>query len=139
LGLGAVDDFTDITSNMEIKEKLASVYDSVNDVDLWIGGLAEDRVNGGVVGEVFSEIIKDQFTRLRDGDRFFYLNELDHLLAIAPDLTETKLSDLILRNSSVTKIQDNVFLVTVPESSSGWGLITLGILAVLYREKYKIK
>jgi len=30
--------------------------------------LAEDHVHGGLVGETFFTILKDQFERLRDGD-----------------------------------------------------------------------
>ena len=139
LELGTATTFADITSNVEIQTRLASAYDSVDDVDLWIGGLAEDDFNGGVVGQVFHFIIKDQFSRLRDGDRFFYLNEneLEHLSVFVPDLTETKLSDIIKRNSDVAKIQDNVFIVSVPESSSVLAIIMVGIFGLGYFQRIK--
>ncbi len=74
-----------------------------------MGGLAEDHVNGALVGETFQVILLDQFTRLRDGDRFYYEN--DQLLSVlAPDVEDTTLSDIILANSSITSIQENVFL-----------------------------
>ena len=41
-----------------------SVYTDINDIDLWIGGLAENHVNGGMLGELFSAIVGDQFSRL---------------------------------------------------------------------------
>ncbi|XP_068622326.1 chorion peroxidase [Battus philenor] len=53
-------------------QRLSSVYQSPEDVDLWIGGLLEAPVEGGVVGVTFAHIIADQFSRLKKGDRYFY-------------------------------------------------------------------
>lgn len=72
LGLFPKRRFSHITSDPEVQGKLAAAYTTPNDLDLWVGGLAEDHVNGGLVGETFFTILKDQFTRLRDGDRFWY-------------------------------------------------------------------
>jgi hypothetical protein len=35
-----------------------------------VGGLAETHLPGSSLGATFTRIIVDQFTRLRDGDRF---------------------------------------------------------------------
>ncbi|XP_013137630.1 PREDICTED: chorion peroxidase [Papilio polytes] len=53
-------------------QRLSSVYQSPEDVDLWIGGLLEASVEGGVVGPTFANIIADQFIRIKKGDRYFY-------------------------------------------------------------------
>lgn len=131
LGLGGYSHFTEITSDLSVQNALASVYDSVNDIDLWVGGLAEEHVNGGIVGELFHTIIADQFSRTRDGDRFFYLND-EHLLSLAPDIERTTLSDIIRRNTSITNIQDDVFRVSasVPEPSAIFSLLAFGILGI---------
>jgi peroxidase len=127
LGLGAATGFADITSNVSIQNALASVYSSVDEIDLWVGGLAEDRANNGLLGQLFQSIIGDQFTRLRDGDRFFYQNDLE-LLALAPDIGNTRLSDIIRRNSTISTIQDNAFVVAqdVPEPSTLIPVLILG-------------
>ena len=44
-------------------------------VDLWAGGLAEDHSPGAVIGPTFGRIIADQFTALRDGDRYYFENQ----------------------------------------------------------------
>ncbi len=44
----------------------------MSNIDLWVGGLLETTVNGP--GEVFTAIIKDQFLRIRNGDRFWFEN-----------------------------------------------------------------
>ncbi|CAG5033888.1 unnamed protein product [Parnassius apollo] len=58
-------------------QRLSSVYNSPEDVDLWIGGLLEEPVEGGVVGATFAQMIADQFSRLKRGDRYFYENGPD--------------------------------------------------------------
>lgn len=108
-GLDAVDSFAEITSDVELQEKLESLYGDVNNIDLWVGLLAEDHVRGASVGELTQTILVDQFERLRDGDRFWYENiyqgrELQQL-------QDTSLSDIIERNTNVRGLQDNVFFM----------------------------
>jgi hypothetical protein len=110
LGLGRVESFEEISSDPDIQGRLASVYDSVDDVDLWIGGLSEDPESGSHLGELFSLILKEQFETLRDGDRFWYEETLskDEIRKVE----RTKLSDIIRRNTNIgDEIQDDVFHV----------------------------
>ncbi|KAG8180699.1 hypothetical protein JTE90_005796 [Oedothorax gibbosus] len=50
---------------------LPNFYSSVDDIDLFVGGLLE--VQKGL-GPVFKVIIREQFLRIRDGDRFWFEN-----------------------------------------------------------------
>ncbi len=101
-----------ITTDPEVAARFASIYNSIDDVDFWIGGISEDPVNGGLVGELFSQILTSQFTRLRDGDRFFYLTELEDLLKLDPNLQETTLSQVISQNTAAGyEMQRNAFVV----------------------------
>ena len=47
----------------------------MHNLDLYVAGLSETHINGGMLGETFYEICVDQFSRLRDGDRFWYQND----------------------------------------------------------------
>lgn len=118
LGLGAVSSFAEITSDAEIVARLEATYDSVDEIDLWLGAVAEDPVGEGLVGQLLSAIIVEQFTRLRDGDRFFYLNleENADLVALYPDIGDTRLSEVILRNSTIESMPANAFAVPEPAS-----------------------
>ena len=139
LGLLQYDDFIDLTGgDVNLAADFASVYDSIDDVDLWIGGLAEAHVNGGLVGETFNAIIADQFIRARDGDRFFFESSIDDLLWIDSEFESTLLSDIILRNSDIVALQSDVFtaVAAVPEPSSLAMLLSLcGITLVRRRRR----
>ncbi len=110
MGLEPVTDFSEISSDSSISGALASVYESVDQIDLWVGGLAEDHLPRAQVGETFHRILSDQFRRLRDGDRFFYRNYLPPSLA---DLLERQtLATIIRRNTDIGgELQQNVFIV----------------------------
>lgn len=110
LGLAPAANFSDITSDPETAAALAEAYGSVDDVDLWVGGLAEDPMPGAMVGQLFQTILVDQFTRLRDGDRFWYQT----LPQPAIDFVESStLADVIRNNTGVgDELADNVFMTT---------------------------
>jgi hypothetical protein len=117
-GLPRVSSFADITSNATIQTKLKDLYSSVDAIDLWVGGLSEDHLPGSSVGPTFQRIIADQFERIRDGDRFWY--QWTFKGAQFEAIERTRLSDIIRRNTSLTKIQDDVFFY---DSSTLAGLV----------------
>lgn len=106
-GLPPVKSFSEITKDSALQDKLRTLYGSVDNIDLWIGGLIEEHLPGSSVGPTFQRILVDQFQRIRDGDRFWYARIFRGPQLAA--LESTRLSDIIRRNTSITKIQDNVF------------------------------
>lgn len=115
-GLPRVTSFSQITSNPDLQARLASLYGDVDSIDLWVGGLAEDHVAGSSIGPTFRRIIADQFERIRDGDRFWYSRIFSGAQLQA--LQQTRLSEVIRRNTTITKIQDNAFFFD-PDSLAG--------------------
>lgn len=71
-GLWPVRQFNEITSDAELAARLQSLYKSVDNIDAWIGGLAEDHLPGSSLGPLVQGIWMREFTRLRDGDRLYY-------------------------------------------------------------------
>ena len=47
----------------------------VNDVDLFVGGLAEAPVGASQMGSTFTWIFQEQLDRLQEGDRLYYFNQ----------------------------------------------------------------
>ncbi|MEM7234487.1 MAG: peroxidase family protein, partial [Planctomycetota bacterium] len=109
-GLSAASSFADVSSDPEIQARLASVYDSVDSIDVWIGGLSEDKLPGALVGELIFHVLQEQFSALRDGDRFWYRRTLPPSLQRLVE--EQTLADIIRRNTSIDdEISDDVFRV----------------------------
>ena len=110
-GLPPVYTFSDITNNTCVAERLESVYGDVNSIDPWVGGLAEDHVPGANVGPFIGTVLKQQFERLRDGDRFWYENDSSLSAKVRKEISTTCLSDVIIRNTKITRLAPNVFNV----------------------------
>ena len=107
-GLPRVTRFDQITPDRSVQRSLKKLYGSVNNIDLWVGGLAEKHVAQSSLGPLFQRILVDQFTRLRAGDSGWF----EHTLSgqqIA-EVRATHLSDIIMRNTSLTNIQPNIFV-----------------------------
>jgi peroxidase len=112
-GLPTITRFSDITPIVSIQTKLASLYKSPTDIDVWVYGLLEPKVGNSMVGPLFNAIISGNFVRLRDGDRLWYENRLT---CTQIDLiNSTRLSDIINRNACC-KVAENVFVVNFPQT-----------------------
>jgi hypothetical protein len=112
-GLPIVNSFAEVTSDSTLQAKLQDLYGDVNNMDALIGMLAEDHLPDAAVGPLAAAGLIAQFTRLRDGDRFWYENDGDFTAEEIAALQATRLSDIIQRNTSLTTLQENVFFVPV--------------------------
>ncbi|MEM9303739.1 MAG: peroxidase family protein [Pseudomonadota bacterium] len=110
LGLRPARRFADISSDPEVVERLARTYATPDDIDLWVGALAEDPVPGAPVGELHRAMLVDQFVALRDADRFWYERVLDGRQR--REVERTTLADIIRRNTTIgDELQNDVFRV----------------------------
>ncbi|MEM6934812.1 MAG: peroxidase family protein [Pseudomonadota bacterium] len=99
MGLAPVRSLEAISSDPEVSRRLLATYNSPDQVDAWIGGLAEDALEGAMVGELVGAVIADQFERLRDGDRFWYTRILNR--EQRQEVEQTRLADVIRRNTTI--------------------------------------
>lgn len=73
----------------------------LNKVDLWVGGLAEKKMDfGGMLGSTFAFIFEMQLERLQDADRFYYLSRVQGLNLIS-ELEGNSLAKMMLRNTDL--------------------------------------
>ncbi|MEH7876849.1 peroxidase family protein [Rhizobium laguerreae] len=81
----------------------------LNDVDLWIGGLAEAIMPfGGMLGSTFNFVFEMQMEKLQNGDRFYYLQRLDGLHLFG-EMENNSFAALIMRNTDATHLPSDVF------------------------------
>jgi hypothetical protein len=111
-----------ITSDPLIASALEGLYGTADNVDLFPGGLAEDPLADSLLGELLTTLWVDQFTRLRDGDRFYYERPGSLTSEELALVKGTTFADILLRNTSITDLQENVFIVPEPATIA---LVTL--------------
>jgi hypothetical protein len=110
LGLRPYTTFAQLTSDPVLQRNFQTVYGTVNNVDLFMGGLAEAHAPGARVGPTFQQIIWRQFENLRAGDRFFWQNQAFDP-ATAAMISHTTLTTLMLRDTDTTAtLPANLFL-----------------------------
>ncbi|MFJ4453020.1 peroxidase family protein [Pseudomonas sp. NPDC089392] len=81
----------------------------VDAIDLWIGGLAEEKTPfGGMLGTTFNFVFENQMEKLQDGDRFYYL-ERTAGLSMNAELESNSFAKLIMANTSATHLPGLVF------------------------------
>ena len=134
-GLPAINTFSEISSDVSIQAGLQWLYGDVNKIDAWVGALSEDHLPGSQVGPLITAGLIEQFTRLRDGDRLWFLSDLELSIADQNWLLTRRLSDVIRENTSISNLQDHVFFMQIPEPSSGLALSVSVLMLASGRRK----
>ena len=82
----------------------------LDNVDFWIGGLAEQiNLNGGVLGSTFEYVFRTQMEALQDGDRLYYLPRIEGT-DYEESLQDNSLAQLIRANTDIKHLPGNIFL-----------------------------
>lgn len=83
----------------------------VNDIDLFVGGLAEAPVGASQMGSTFTWIFQEQLDRLQEGDRFYYFNQLKDDPLLLADINAQHFSDIVARNTGLDHLHYSIFKV----------------------------
>ena len=79
----------------------ADVESGINNVEFWIGGLAEAIMPfGGMLGSTFGFVFQHQMENLQNGDRFYYLGRTAGMNMLA-ELENNAFAEIIVRNTSL--------------------------------------
>jgi Ca2+-binding RTX toxin-like protein len=82
----------------------------LGDIDLWIGGLAEEKMPfGGMLGSTFNFVFETQLESLQNGDRFYYLSRTAGM-HFGTELENNSFAKLVMANSDVTHLSNTIFL-----------------------------
>lgn len=104
------DELLEIPSAM--REHFKDVYNHVDDIDIYAGGLAERPVEGGAVGATFAHMMGAQFRDLKFGDRFYFENggcETIFTPEQVNELRKVTLSSLICTCTDTNTVQKDPF------------------------------
>ncbi|MFG1606599.1 peroxidase family protein [Actinoplanes sp. NPDC049265] len=81
----------------------------LDDVDLWIGGLAEETMPfGGLLGSTFNYVFENQLTNLQNGDRLYYLARTPGM-NLRTQLEGNSFAELIERNTDAHTLKADSF------------------------------
>lgn len=58
-----------VLNNNDLARRLLQLYGTPDNIDVWMGGVAEPFARGGRVGPLFACLIASQFRKIRQGDR----------------------------------------------------------------------
>lgn len=119
-GLGRVNNFEDLLGSMNSQSiaAMAQLYECVDDIDLFSGGVSEFPISDGQVGPTFACIIGKQFETLRAGDRFWFETSMGPNAFTMDQLNSIKqvsLAQLICANSdNIVTLQQQALLLPHP-------------------------
>ena len=81
----------------------------VDDIDLWVGGLAEKQMPfGGLLGSTFNFVFETQMEALQNHDRFYYLARLAGLNFLT-EMENNSFAKLVMLNTDTTHLPADIF------------------------------
>ncbi|KAK2837242.1 hypothetical protein Q5P01_014454 [Channa striata] len=105
-----------VMNNSVLAKNLMDLYGTPDNIDVWLGGVAEPFVPGGRVGPLFGCLISKQFARIRQGDRLWWENDGVFTAAQRSSLAQTSFARIICDNTGITEVPQNPFLFRPRES-----------------------
>ncbi|XP_037666101.1 myeloperoxidase [Choloepus didactylus] len=100
-----------VLKNLDLARKLMAQYRTPNNIDIWMGGVAEPLEPGGRVGQLLACLIGTQFRKLRDGDRFWWENNGVFSTQQRRALAMISLPRIICDNTGITTVsKNNIFM-----------------------------
>ncbi|KAI9346954.1 heme peroxidase [Obelidium mucronatum] len=113
--LSPIVSWSDLTNDTAVQNTLKSLYPDINDLDPSVGIFAEDPTDPkSLVGPLTSKSIRDQFTRLRDGDRYWYQNPGVLTEEELQEFSSFSLGQMVVLNTQIKFFPDNPFVAIKP-------------------------
>jgi len=115
-GLPAYELWSDINPDPAVYTRLEKAYESIEDCDVYVCGLAEPPVSVVAnVGETFYTVIKEQYLRTRDGDRAWYESTGYLTNEQLKEARTLFLGDIIALNTKIPKSEIPCHVMALPD------------------------
>ncbi|XP_036080092.1 thyroid peroxidase [Rousettus aegyptiacus] len=89
--------------------RMRGLYEHPDNVDVWLGGLAEAFLPGARTGPLFACIIGRQMKALRDGDRFWWASDGVFSAAQRRELERHSLPRVVCDNTGLARVPADAF------------------------------
>uniref|UniRef100_A0A8B9XZR1 Thyroid peroxidase n=1 Tax=Bos mutus grunniens TaxID=30521 RepID=A0A8B9XZR1_BOSMU len=99
------------TANGSMADRILDLYGHPDNIDVWLGGLAESFLPGARTGPLFACLVGKQMKALRDGDRFWWEHRAVFTEAQRRELGRHSLSRVICDNTGLTRVPRDAFRV----------------------------
>ncbi|XP_057631506.1 lactoperoxidase isoform X1 [Chionomys nivalis] len=93
-----------VLRNKVLAKKLLDLYGTPDNIDIWLGAIAEPPVHRGRVGPLLTCLLGQQFQRIRDGDRFWWENPGVFTEKQRDSLRKVSFSRLVCDNTRINKV-----------------------------------
>nr|XP_051685939.1 thyroid peroxidase [Oryctolagus cuniculus] len=100
---------SEVLADRGVVHRLMDLYGHPDNIDIWLGGLAEKLLPGARTGPLFACIIGRQMKALRDGDRFWWEHGPVFTEAQRLELEKHSLSRVVCDNTGLTRVPGDAF------------------------------
>lgn len=104
-----LEELNTVLKNKMLAKKLLGLYGTPDNIDIWIGAIAEPLVERGRVGPLLACLLGKQFQQIRDGDRFWWENPGVFTKEQKDSLRKMSFSRLVCDNTRITKVPRDPF------------------------------
>jgi hypothetical protein len=107
-GLNRLSTFEEIFDDELDRYIIEKSFNSVDNIDTYVGVLGEIKLKGSMFGELGATIAGIQFKNIRDGDRFWYESAFPS--EVVAEIKRTTITDIILRNTEIKNMPVDSFI-----------------------------
>ncbi|XP_007956197.1 eosinophil peroxidase [Orycteropus afer afer] len=102
-----------VLKNYHLARQFLKLYGTPDNIDIWIGAIAEPLLPGARVGPLLACIFEKQFRKVRDGDRFWWQKRGVFTKRQRRALKRVSLSRIVCDNTGITTVSRNIFKANI--------------------------
>nr|AAB40403.1 eosinophil peroxidase [Mus musculus domesticus] len=102
-----------VLKNQDLARKFLRLYKTPDNIDIWVGAIAEPLLPGARVGPLLACLFENQFRRARDGDRFWWQKWGVFTKRQRKALRRISLSRIVCDNTGITTVSRDIFRANI--------------------------
>uniref|UniRef100_A0A8C3XDK8 Lactoperoxidase n=1 Tax=Catagonus wagneri TaxID=51154 RepID=A0A8C3XDK8_9CETA len=102
-----------VLKNPALARKFLNLYGTPNNIDIWVGAIAEPLLPGARVGPLLACLFEKQFRRARNGDRFWWQKRGVFTKRQRKALSHISLSRIVCDNTGITTVPRDIFKANI--------------------------